>query len=187
MADAIRTQADLLTRLADNNTGAISPQDVRDLMVSLQGQMAQVSVAGNAVETSIATVSTYTEADLTGATLSEQSSVIGSTDDFDMPATGRLRYLGATTRHFHISVSISFTAAGNNKEFHFRLAKNGTPSAEAEVRRKVGTGTDVGSTAIHWITSLAQNDVLALYAQNVSDDTNLTIVSANVQCVGMMV
>ncbi len=37
MADVIRSVAALQTILADNNTGAISPQDVRDLLVSAIG------------------------------------------------------------------------------------------------------------------------------------------------------
>ena len=37
MADTIRTLADLQTLLADNTAGDISPQDVRDFLVSVHG------------------------------------------------------------------------------------------------------------------------------------------------------
>ena len=186
MVDTVRSLAAVVALLADNSAGDISPQDVRDMLVSLSMQHGQVSVAGNAVATTTTDTGVYVEADVTGALLSEQSQVIAGTDDFDMPAVGRLRYLGAETRMFHVATTFSFITASNNQEIHFELAKSGVVSVQAEVRRKSGTGSDVGSSAIHWITSLAQNEYLSLFLKNVSSTTTVTIVSVNLQAVGMI-
>lgn len=47
MADTQRTRAQLLTLLADNATGEISPQDLRDMLVSLFGVYGIISLKGN--------------------------------------------------------------------------------------------------------------------------------------------
>ncbi len=186
MVDTIRSLAAIVALLADNTSGEISPQDMRDKLVSLAIQHGQLSVAGNAVATTTADTGVYVEADVTGVALSEQSQVIAGVDDFDMPAAGRLRYLGAETRMFHVSATFSFITASNLQEIHFELAKSGTVSTQAEVRRKTGTGSDVGSSAIHWITSLAQNEYVSLFLKNISSTTEVTIVSYNLQAVGMI-
>jgi hypothetical protein len=46
MADTIRTIAEIQTLLADNTTGAISPQDLRDMLVSLANAYQQLNTKG---------------------------------------------------------------------------------------------------------------------------------------------
>lgn len=187
MVDTVRSLASIVSLLANNTVGAISPQDMRDMLVSLAMQHGQISVAGNAIATTIPDTTGFHEVDATGAVLSEQSQVIAGSDDFDMPVAGRLRYIGLQTREFHIAASLSFTTASNLQEIHFRLAKSGVASAQAEVQRKTRTaGSDVGSTAVHWITSLANNEYISLFAKNVTTASDLTIVSMNIQAVGMI-
>jgi len=186
MVDTVRSLAAVVALLADNTVGDISPQDVRDMLVSLAMQHGQVSVVGNAVVTTIPDTTAFHEVDMTGAALSEQSQVIAGSDDFDMPVAGRLRYIGLQTRMFHVMATFSFITDSNLQEIHFQLANSGVVSVQAEVRRKTGTGTDVGSTAIHWITPLALNEYISLFAKNVSTASDLTIVSANIQAIGMI-
>ncbi len=186
MADAIRTKADALSRIPVGVSEGTSVQDLRDYMLSLSSMMGQISNQGNAVETVIADPSEWVEGNMNGSVLSEVSQTLVGTDDFDMPATGQLRYLLATQRHFHCMATVSFLAASNNQEIHFRLAKSGTHSPQCEVRRKVGTGTDVGALAIHWITPLTQNQYLSLFVQNITSNANITIVSSNIQAMGMI-
>lgn len=185
MVDAIRTLDELKTILADNATRDISEQDMRDQTVSLAMQHGQLSVAGNAVATTIPDNTDFHEVDVTGAILSSVSSILG-TDDFDEPANGRLRYVGDETRMFHIVCTISFTAANNNQEIHMRLAKSGSVSAKAEIRRKVATGADVGSTAIHWLTTLETDEYISLFAKNITAANDITIVSFNLHAMGMI-
>lgn len=184
MVDAIKTLSELRTILADNATRDISEQDARDLLASLVMQHGQLSVAGNAVATTIPDNTDFHEVDVTGVALSNQSAILG-TDDFDMPAAGRLRYIGVETRMFHAMCTVSFISEGNNQEIHLQLGKSGTPSAEAEIRRKVG-GDDVGSTAIHWLTTLENDEYLSLFAKNITAANDITIVSFNLQAMGMI-
>lgn len=186
MADTIRTQAAILALLADNTNGDISPQDLRDMMLSLQPVMGQVSMHESASETAIAVDDTWYEMDMTGAALDITSSIINATNDFDMPAAGRLRYLGSVDRMFHCVATLSFVAASNNQEIHIALAKNGVPSVQAELHRKVGTGADVGAVALHWIVAMSMNDYLSIFVKNVTSAANMTATVANLQTVGML-
>ncbi len=185
MVDAIRTLAEAKTLLADNATRDISEQDMRDILVSLAMQHGQLSVAGNAIATTIPNNTAFHECDVTGAVLSGVSSILG-TDDFDEPANGRLRYVGVETRMFHIACTVSFTSDSNQQEIHMQLAKSGTVSDQTEIRRKVGTGTDVGTGALHWLTTLATNEYISIFAKNVTGANDITIVSFNLQAVGMI-
>ncbi len=67
MVDAIRTLAQSKTILGDNATRDISEQDMRDILVSLAMQHGQLSVAGNAIATTISDAVSFFEADITGA------------------------------------------------------------------------------------------------------------------------
>ena len=186
MVDTIRTKANLLTLLADNTAGAINPQVHRDGLLSNMSQMGQIYTHETALETTIALVDTWYELDMTGAILNLVTQVITGTPDFDMPAAGRLRSLCANVRHCHIVGSMSFVGPTNNQEYAFRLGKNGTPSIEADLHRKVGTGADVGAIAIHWVVELAQNDYVSLFVKNVTSNANLQVITSNLQVVSML-
>lgn len=184
MVDTIRTLAALQMLLANNVEGDVSAQDMRDALLSLISQRGQVSEAGNALVTPISDTTSWFEV-LTNTPVLSEVSAIGGSPNFDNPSNCRLRYLGQATRAFRIAASISFSSASNNQEFHIRLGKSGTVSAQAEARRKVGaaTGSDVGSTAINWLTTLAQNEYVTIYAKNITGAHNITFVSFNLQAV----
>ena len=186
MVDTIRSQADILALLADNTEGNISPQDLRDMMVSLQPSMGQLSMHETASATTIALISTWYELDMTGASFDITSSIVDTTNDFDMPVAGRLRYKGTVQKMFHCVFTMSFTAASNNQEIHLALGKNGAPSTQAELHRKVGTGADVGAIALHWMVHLNQDDYLSCLVKNITSATDVTATAANLQVVGMI-
>ena len=98
---------------------------------------------------------------------------------------GRLRYTGATTRMFHVAGSVSFSG-GNSDTFTIMFAKNGTVVSTSSVAmRKMGTGGDVGSTAIHGFVTLATNDYLEVNFGNLTDADDPTVHSLNVFAMGM--
>lgn len=185
MVDTIRTLTDMLALLADNITGDIAPQDVRDLFISSVNQYGQIWEHMNAAETDIDTVDTWTEIVLTSPTLDNVSSLQGSAD-FDEPADGRLRYLGTPTRKFHITASISITAVGNNKSTQIALGISGTPNLASVAHRFIAVGADEGNIGIQLIVSLATNQYVSAFVKNTTDNTNLTIVHMNIQAVGMI-
>ena len=166
MVDTARTKTALAAILADNTAGEISPQDVRDFLETMHPSFGSLHFS-TAAETSIATQSVYVKA--AGTTTSVNLHRV------TMPADNRLTYTGTPTIHAHIACSLSMTAAGNNKLIGLGIAKNGTVLTHSIVQRQVGTGADVGSTALHADVSLATNDYLELWVSNETDTVNLTI------------
>lgn len=166
MVDTVKTVTQLQALLADNTSGDISPQDVRDFLVSCAppyGAMSRLVAAATAV----AVPGTYYKA--AGTT------VLGNASNFDMPVDNRLRYTGAASKHMHIVVSASFTTAGVNNIIGLKVAKNGVLLDDSIQRRKVGTGSDIGSTAVHADAQLVTNDYLELWLTNETDTDAVTI------------
>lgn len=94
---------------------------------------------------------------------------------FTHASPNRLTYTGVSTKVFEIICSISFTSSQSNQIARFRVAKNGTPDANSEVARKLGTGTDIGALALVDEISLATNDYLEIYATlDVSSSDTIT-------------
>ena len=171
MADTVRTLAELLVLLADNTSGAISEQDMRDVVVSLSPAHGGMYIS-TAIETSIAGTST----DGSNAVKAlGTTTAFASLQDMDMPASNRLRYTGAANRLFTIQVAISTIAAANSKVFGWYLAKNGTVITESLITRKQGTGADVGALALLWQIELAQNDYIEVFLEDQTDTTNATM------------
>lgn len=166
MVDTVKTVAQLQALLADNITGAISPQDIRDFLVSTAppyGSMSRLVAAA----TTVITPGTYYKA--AGTT------VAVNLNDFDMPLDNRLRYTGLASKHFHIVVSASFTVGGTNDVVGLKIAKNGVVIDNTVQRRKVTTGTDIGSTAVHGDVVLATNDYLELWLTNETASDTVTV------------
>ena len=182
MAQTQNTVSGVWTLLADNTTGAISPRDLRDALETWRPRHGQIYVAAaDAGDITIDDSTNYFEATAMTWTLSSGAHEFDESD-----GNGRLTYTGAQDIMCHIACTISMTTGGsNNQVLHFRLGKNGTTDAASEVQRKVGTGTDVGSTAMHLIASLSTGDHISLFAKNATSTGNVTIECANIQLMSM--
>ena len=178
MVDTARTLSELQTLLADNTVGGISPQDLRDFLVSMKPPYG--SFYRNAASaTTVSVAGTYYKA--AGTTTA------GSLYLMDMPADNRLRYTGTPTMHFHVAVSTSFTTAGSNETIGLKVAKNGTVIDSSVCRRRVTSGSDIGSTAVHIDASLATNDYLELFVTNETNTSTVTIDEVYFFALGMFV
>lgn len=178
MADTQRTLAQLEALLADNTVSGISAQDIRDMLKSLTPEMGSLYLSA-AIETVIAANNTWTKA--LGTTL------VGSMmREFSMPSDGVIQYDGAEDRHFHIACSISTTSQGSNQVVRVAIAKNGTP-LPGWMRKKIGTGTDEESTALHADAMMSTGDQLAIYLMNETSAGNLTLTAGYLFGVGMIV
>ncbi len=120
-------------------------------------------------ETSIGTVNVAVKA--AGTTLSD------GLVDFTMPENNRITYTGALTRHVHTAVSLSVSAASNNKIFNICLALNGVPLVRTKQTRKMTTSSDIGSLTLLVALDLSTDDYLEVWVENITDDTNITIES----------
>lgn len=107
--------------------------------------------------------------------------------DFDNGGAndGTIRYIGATTRYFHIAITLSGSPATNNDSFVFGCAKGATVISTSKIIQKFGVTTDTQATALHAFVSLATNDKLTLYVGNLTAGRNFTVKSLNVFAMGM--
>lgn len=172
-----RTYSELITQFPDNTTGLITPADMRDFIDSVEVPHGRVSLA-TPVETDITQIGLYTK--VNGIFVAGPYSHLTTPD-----TTGRITYIGPSQRHFHLVTSVSMTCAGNNQTVSFRMAVNGTTDASTQLRRRIGTGTDIGSTALHGDELLTTNDYVELYVANLTSTANITIQDCYFFMVGM--
>ncbi len=170
MADTVRSVADLLALLFQDGqaSGSISPQDMRDLIVSLQPPHGEIHLSSVA-ETTINVAGTYEKA-AGGTTLPAGQHL------FTMPANNRLRYDGAVTQHFMVMCAVSFTCLSNNQDIGFRLGVDGATESESTIRARISTGTDI--QAISLITHLVdidQSSFIELFVTNETSTANVQI------------
>lgn len=168
MADTIRTRADLVALMADNITGDASPQDFRDWLISTEaadGCLAVTATAGTVVTAGTPIL-------LAGTT------TLGLATNVSMPSNMRLRNDAPTTMRFHVTADISMTTAANNVVASFWIYKNGVQEAGSLQKRKIGTGTDVGSLGLNWVVDLAPTDYVEIYV-DLDTSTTLTADAAN--------
>lgn len=114
-------------------------------------------------------------------------SVYGDNEWFDESAgNGRLTYIASNDVMVHVACTISMTSgAQNNQVTHWRLGKNGTSDEMSEVQRKIGTGTDVGSTALHLVQMLSKGDYVSLFVRNATGTNDIVLECANLQAMTM--
>jgi hypothetical protein len=77
------------------------------------------------------------------------------------------------------------TSGSNNQTLHWRIGLTGVTDATSEVQRRIMTGTDVGSTALHLITTMSTNDYLSLWVRNATGANNVTLEVGNLQAMAM--
>jgi|APSaa5957512535_1039671.scaffolds.fasta_scaffold97601_2 hypothetical protein len=181
MADTETSIATLLaTNFADGQAaGEITPQDMRDLIISLESAYGGYYIS-SASATTIAAVDTPVK--VAGTT-----TAFGSLNGFTMPTDNRMLNAGTGTRICQVQAAISFTSANNNKVYGFMIAKNGTVEANSEVQHKVGTAADVQGLTIAWQVSLDATDYLEVWVQNRTDGDNPTITLMTVSVEGHIV
>jgi hypothetical protein len=167
MADTQRTQAALLALLADNITGDISPQDIRDFLVSVSGGYGSIFVHGGVTaQTGI----TSTPVKMSGfATNGISSGTVpdNTTDDITISVAG----------DYLVSGSISFTGSSNST-FDIDIYINST-TTNYGFERKLGTGTDVGSGPLAGLITCAENDKIDIFVSSPDGGTSITPTQAS--------
>lgn len=165
MADTTRTLSAILALFADNSSGNISAQDLRDFVVSVNPGYGGFYITSSS-ETSISAVDTWTKA-------------AGTTAALDLAnfthSTGRLTYTGTSDIEIVARAQMSVTSAGNSKTYKFGISKNGTVLPASILSRKIGTGADVGALGVQAEAQLSTNDYIEVVVQNTTDATNCTL------------
>lgn len=182
MAQTQRTVAQIWTRLADNTSAGISPEDVRDGFESWRPRHGQIYVAAaDAAAVTIGDTINYVE-----VTQPVWTFAAGDQYEFDESAgNGRLTYTGTQPIMCHIACSFSFTTANNQRLIHGRLGVSGTTNPASEAQRWASNAADVGSTAMHLVAALSNGDYVSMFVRNSSQADNVTIQVANLQLMSM--
>ena len=178
MADTQRTLAALQALLPDNTSGDISPQDVRDFLVSASPNYGALSLSV-AAATAIAVPGTFVKA--AGTT------VAGLLKNYTMPANNRLTDGGAVARLARVQADISATVAVVNQETRFRLAVNGITDPTTEQRRFFPTIANPGSISVSGLLLLNPADFVEVWVTNQTAANAVTAVSLTLSIVDFVV
>lgn len=104
---------------------------------------------------------------------------------FTASPDGKLTYTGLPPVHAHVAVSVSFTSSVSSQVVELRVSKNGVGLEPSTVSRKVGTGADVGSTAVHADTMMVTGDYLELQATYTTTNGTVTMEQVYFFALGM--
>jgi hypothetical protein len=174
MVDTVRTQSDLLTALFQDGqaAGAISEQDMRDLIVSLTPDMAGYYWSSTS-QTNVTSAGTYLKAAGTTAGTTTPTSNLS----YDS-VSNRIKYTGAPGRHFHIVAQASIgLSAGTNQDIGIGVyhwddsASSGAllPGSEAH---NTQAGTDDAQVTTHADVVMDTNDYIELWITNHTSAAN---------------
>lgn len=110
---------------------------------------------------------------------------LGLSSGFDMPADGRLRYIGTATKTFSVNMCTSFR--NNNvlgtKTIYFWPYKNGAIITGTSARYSFAAGTqDYVESSNNFTISLATNDYLELYASDETSTVGIQVSNLSIIC-----
>ena len=176
MADTQRTSAAILAILADNATGDISAQDMRDTFVTTSPDHAELYVS-TAAATTVSVKDTWYP-------ISGTWTLSAGAKNFTESVNGQLLFGGDATRHFLISSAVSMSG-GNGDTLEFGIGIDGTIWTPSIIRRKLGS-VDVGAAAVSALVSLAAGSYVVLMGRNTSNTTNFTVNLSNLSVMGMV-
>lgn len=164
MADVNRTLTDLLTNLFQNGqgNGAITPQDVRDAIVSLampMGSFAFSSAAATAV-------TTPTWAKAAGTTT---SSILRN---FTMPSNNRLTYTGTADISAIVVATTTLIASGTTDNIGLAVAYNGAAVKQVQ---NYAVAAEKNAVGVSHDLTMSTNDYVELFVNNFDTSTNVTV------------
>lgn len=166
MADQIRTKADILTRFPDNTSQTITPQDLRDFVVSILGAYGHIFAANASIALAVATGSWSKLAAF---------DTDGEANDVTVSASGDTVTI-VTTAIYEISFGISFTGSTVAARWDLQIAKNGAASF---LPASISVTTDSDGSIIAYssgFASLTAGDVLDLRTKHDQGGTeNITV------------
>lgn len=179
MVDTQRTLADLLSRLPDNDTGQIDPQDIRDLVATLRSGSGEISLTapGNVV---------VVNDNVTWLEIPGPWALSPDAFNWSMPGPARLRYNGTTPRMVHAAATVEIDlVAGANKTVEFAVGVNGAPWVPSISQQLVSAGLQHEATALHAAPMVVPGDFLSLLLRNIDSLDDISIDYANLFAMDM--
>lgn len=166
MADTAKSVASLQTLFADNADGDISPQDLRDFLVTALGVYGSISTFEAATQ----------QADVgTAGTLLTCFSANGASSSTTPDHTND-RITVTIPGVYEVNFFVCFEGT-NGAEFRFRLRKNAVEQSYGTSRVGSGAG-NYGSASFGAQLSLAANDILTIYVESDTSTDDITVSEA---------
>ncbi len=183
MAETPKVLSALLAQLPDNTTGLISPEDIRDAVVSLNPSRGQLELAsGGSVATTFASSGTYVQV---AGTTALDTNVGNST--VSQPSNGVLKMLKNVEQVMLVNSTLEVLPAANNKRYTFTFAKNGV--AVPELAFTAYFGNLAGNPAgifLAGLLAMTYNDELSVVVKNDTDTTSLTAAVLTISLIGFI-
>ena len=184
----MRTKADLVSNLFQDGqaANAITANDIRDLIVSLQPSFGECSMQGNSTGTTISGAGTYVK--IGGTTALSGNELLF---DNNSTNTGRLRYIGAPNKLVTFSASVSLSAASNNqivslKGWHYDTSgSSGSLIDESLVTRKISASGELGAVVVQGSAVLSLNDYLEIHVTNETSTAAVTVDDFNFRAIAL--
>lgn len=153
MADTVKTKTALVTVLADNSSGAISEQDLRDVLVSIMGVYAELTVTGGTTSQTVGTAF---------QTLDWTDGADGSEDNADADyANDRIEVGANGDGIYQVAGCFSFSGTAATT-FTLQLSVNGTEDSSVSCQAKLDASGSVLNAAFCGLVSLADGDLVTV-------------------------
>lgn len=174
MPDTARQLSDLQSLFADNTTQEISPQDLRDFLVTAIGCYAQIYVTGGSTaQSSIGTGFTP----VTGFTTNGADAGISAD-----AANDRITLDVAGV--YQVGFQVSFSGSASTL-FTFSASLDGTEETQCSCARALGTGGDTGSCSFVGLITATAGQQLTVEVK--ADGSSKSITPAEMQLVAKLV
>jgi hypothetical protein len=180
MAETPKVLSALLAQLPDNTTGLISPEDIRDAVVSLFPSRGQIDLTASA-QTTFSGQNVWTK--VAGTTALDAT--LGQ-DGFSQASNNEIRATKAVNQVLLVVGNIEATCANNNKVFGFTFAKNGTAIGTFHLSERFDVGGSSYSVSFTALIPTVQNDTISIFARNETDTTALTATNITLSAVGFI-
>lgn len=184
MSETPRSLTELLTALADNTTAQITPEDIRDAVVSLYPSRGQIQLAsGGSVTTTFVSSGTYVQ--VAGTT---ELDTDVCTTCVSMPANGVIEWEKAADQVLLANATLEVLPGGNNKRYTFTFAKNGIAIPGLAFTAFFGnlSGNPAG-IFLSGLVPISQGDELSVVVKNDTDTTAITAQVLTISGLGVMV
>ena len=169
MSDTPRPLTDLLTLAQDNVTGAISAQDLRDMLVSLYPSRGALEHFGAPQTTTFTGTGAYKALACTTAI---DPTICSSC--VTMPANGQLRWSKATPQILLANASLAVLPGANNKQYSFTFAVNGQPIDALHYSAYFGNlGGRPAGVFLSGLIRIQPSDILSVVVRADTDTTSL--------------
>ena len=175
MADTVKLQAAILALFANNTTGDISPQDLRDFVVSVFPGLGSLYVSTPA-QTTIS--SSGAAVKMAGTTTALSTTKFTHTDN-------KLLYTGTPTSRFFVFANVTLDVASADDILSVQLFKSGSLITGAEARSD-NTSAKPTNIVVAIDTTLATNEYIEIYVENEDTTENIDVTQAYMFVMGIL-